>query len=296
MSAALAAIYSHEAKENPSAKGSSTIVEAYGLGKCPKLVEQVQSEDPEVCQNALKALCEEFHNPASIASCARANVFTVLPAFTLSSSQVTRARSSRALALASRDYNGRNALLRVGFLTTVYPSLDDESPEVRANIYEALEGTSRMPAGTRALVHAGYPERLVAKARDETDALKPAVLDVLCNVVHCREGVEAALAASAVEALVELLGGPAAAAAAAAAGAAAAAACAVLRGAAAALRELCFSEIGKIVAIQCDGVARLAALLRCGDAGVHAAALGALMTITTVDAGKRAFLATGAVA
>lgn len=265
----------------------------------------MNSEDRDVCQNALRALCEEFRNPASIASCARAGVFSALPAFTLSSSRLTRERASAALALGSRDYNGRSAMLKAGFLTTIMSALDDESVTVRGNVYAALEGTARLPVGTCALVTAGYPAQLVAKARDECDALRPAVLDVLNNIVRSRDGAAAALEARAVDVLVALLSGTAAASVTAAppdvssaskqqaeaAAAAQQAACTVLCGAANALRELAFSDMGKLMAIECGGVLRLTALLSCNDANVRGAVLGALMAITTVDAGKRAFLA-----
>jgi hypothetical protein len=287
-------MYSHEVKGEPVALPTTHIVEAYGLGKCPKLVDQVESPDLAVRQSALRVLCEEFRNPANIAGCAQAGVFTLLPAFVLDEDLITRKRASEALALASRDYNGRAAMLSESFAQTVQPALDDASQDVRASIYAALEGASALPAGVRALVQAEYPAKLVAKVSSEADpALRTVVLAVLYNVLRDRDGLQAALDAGAVEACIALLPYSAA-----TPGelqqqqlqrALQAAACALLQ-------ALCFSEMGKIVAIQGDAVARLAELIThctCGD--VHSAALGTLMIITSVDAGKRAFLQTGAV-
>lgn len=273
-------IYTHESKENPTEVVITRITEAYGLGKCPKLVEQVKSARLDVRQNALNVLCEEFRNPANIAGCARAGVFQVIPSYALDEDLVTRERSTRALAIAARDYNGRTAMFEVGFASAIKSAVDDQSEDVRANVYEALREASNVPQGQRALVDALYPAKLVLVASTESDWLKPEALGVLYNTMRNETGLQASLEAGAVDMLIELLGSKVP---------------AVQRGAASTLGFLCFNEMAKILAIQCDGVARLAELLVVGDCDVRAAVLGALMTITTVDAGKRAIIATGAI-
>ena len=45
------------------------ISEAFGSGKCPKLVEQCKSDNVEVRQQALAVLCEELRNPFSVVDC-----------------------------------------------------------------------------------------------------------------------------------------------------------------------------------------------------------------------------------
>ena len=64
----------HENKPNPAPILYIKIVEAYGLRKCPKLVEQVADDDVEVRINALAVLGDEFDNPNNIYGCAKAGV------------------------------------------------------------------------------------------------------------------------------------------------------------------------------------------------------------------------------
>eukprot|EP00903_Cladosiphon_okamuranus_P009251 g8827.t1 len=273
-------IYRYEAKQQPTANEPGKIVEAFGLGKCPKLAEQVRSDSLLVRVNTLRVLCEEFKNPSIIAGSVKAGLMSTLPKMVLDSDLNTRNFSSKAMVAAARDYNGRTALLEARAPETVFTALDDDSADVRRNVYEALANASTTCPGTRALVDAGYPAKLVDKAVHETEELQPLALRVLCNVTKNREGLEAALAASLVENLIGLLmeERPAE----------------VQREASITLAIACFDDMAKIVAIQNNGVSMLAALVAGAATQVRSAAMGALMMITTVDAGKRAILSTSA--
>eukprot|EP00904_Undaria_pinnatifida_P007150 jgi/Undpi1/3565/HiC_scaffold_16.g06937.m1 len=273
-------IYRHETKPQPTANAPGKIVEAFGLGKCPKLAQQVRSKDLEVRVNTLRVLCEEFKNPTSIAGSVKAGLMSTLPKMTLDLDLDTRIFSSKAIAAAARDYNGRTALLQAKAPATVFPALDDDSVHVRGNVYEALASASITDPGTCALVEVGYPAKLVDKAVKETPELQPLALRVLRNLIKHKEGLETALSASLVETLIGLLGEerpPE-----------------VQREASTTLASACFDDMAKIIAIQNDGVAMLASLLAVRSVEVRSAAMGALMMITTVDAGKRAVLLTPA--
>ncbi|CAM9574735.1 unnamed protein product [Ectocarpus sp. 12 AP-2014] len=277
-------VYRYEAKPQPTANEPGKIVEAFGLGKCPKLAEQVRSDSLLVRVNTLRVLCEEFKNPTIIAGSVKAGLMSTLPKMALDSDLNTRKFSSKAMVAAARDYNGRTALLKARTATlteasatigarapeTMFKALDDSSVDVRRNIYEALANAST--TGTRALVDAGYPARLVDKAVNETEELQPLALRVLCNVTKHRGGLEAALAASLVENLIGLLtdGRPAE----------------VQREASVTLAIACFDDMAKIIAIQNNGVSMLAELVATAETDVRSAAMGALMMITTVDAGE----------
>ncbi|CAM9977107.1 unnamed protein product [Pylaiella littoralis] len=288
-------VFRYEAKPQPTANTPGKIVEAFGLGKCPKLAEQVRSESLLVRVNTLKVLCDEFKNPTIIAGSVKAGLMrqvrsirsfpVTLPKMVLDSDLDTRKFSSETLAAAARDYNGRAALLEASKREarapeTIFTALDDGSVDVRRNVYEALANTSTIGPGTRALVDAGYPAKLVDKAVNETEELQPLALRVLCNVIKHRGGLEAALAASLVENLIGLLddGRPAE----------------VQRKASKTLAIACFDDMAKIIAIQNNGVSMLAELVAKAGTEVRSAAMGALMMITTVDAGKRAVLSTSA--
>jgi hypothetical protein len=148
-------IYAHEVKPEPTERGGAFLDEAYGFGKCPKLVRQVESTDREVRRYALAALCEEFRNPGNVAGCARAGVFKTLPKYVLDDDDVTRLAAAKALARAAADSNGRESMLQENFASVMLPALDDSSDVVRASIYQVLLKSASTPTGLQALVDSG---------------------------------------------------------------------------------------------------------------------------------------------
>ncbi|CAM9585404.1 unnamed protein product, partial [Hapterophycus canaliculatus] len=142
-------VYRYEAKPQPTANAPGKIVEAFGLGKCPKLAEQVRSDSLLVRVNTLRVLCEEFKNPTTIAGSVKAGLMSNLPKMVLDPDLDTRTFSSKAMVAAAKDYNGRTALLEARAPETVLSALDDDSVDVRRNIYETLANTSTTGPGER---------------------------------------------------------------------------------------------------------------------------------------------------
>ena len=99
-------IQTHSNQDNPSDVPETKIVSAYGLRKCPKLVEQVRSENVDVRVNALAVVCDEFSNPYSIQGCMKAGLAQVLAKMISDPDFLTRERATRALAMAAEDANG----------------------------------------------------------------------------------------------------------------------------------------------------------------------------------------------
>ena len=69
---------SHNVQGNPEDIPETKIVGAYGLRRCPKLVEQVCSDNVDVRVSALAVVCDEFTNPYSIQGCMKAGLATTL--------------------------------------------------------------------------------------------------------------------------------------------------------------------------------------------------------------------------
>lgn len=267
----------HEAKLNPIEKDETVIVEAFGARKCPKLVEQVQSEKLAVKRNALAVLCSEFSNPMSIRGCVEAGIMQVLCDYIAGDADdLTRERASQALALAAWDANGRVAMLDEGVAAKIMPALDDAVVVVRRNVLEALVNYSCATIReVRSIVGAGYPTTLVAKAASEVDEVQPLVLKLLYNCIKDETGLADALGASAVETCISLLDSGST---------------EVRKESATTLSFLCFAEMAKMNAIQGGGVAKLSSLLTDEAWEVRAAAAGALMAVTTTDPGKKAIV------
>lgn len=77
---------------------------AYGLRKCPKLVEQLSPLMPlEVRVNALVVLCDEIlNNPYAVYGCADAGVVTLLSKMISDTDFSTRLYASKALAIMAK--------------------------------------------------------------------------------------------------------------------------------------------------------------------------------------------------
>lgn len=183
------------------------IVEAYGLGKCPKLVQQIAGDDLEVRINSLTVLCDEFQNPYSIDGCARNGVIGVLSKMIKDPDYTTRVRATKALAIAAEDANGVKSILEDE--ETVIPQIvggvDDPSEIVRGNVYQCLLHVTRSADGVEFCVKHKVTEAFARVLRDELDMLKPVVLQALHNIVRSEEGLIAAINANCVGICIDLL-------------------------------------------------------------------------------------------
>ena len=270
-------LFQHEAKGQPVPKDETVNVEAFGARKCPKLIEQVCSENPVTRRNALAVLCDEMRNPVSVQGCVEAGMVGVLNNYiSKSEDPETKARASRALALAAGDANGRRSMLEENSAGEVLPGIDDGDINVRSNVYEALvtlcKGT--VPC-LKAVIGAHYPSVLVSKAAAETPEVQPLVLQLMYQCLKDQSGLDDVLGSGGVKTCISLLESGAT---------------PVRKEAAATLGFLCFTEKAKHDAIKSGAVPLLCALLLDKSVEVKSAAASALMAITTTDEGKLALV------
>ena len=265
-----------ENKGNVDQIPKTKIVEAYGLQKCPRLVEQVADDDIQVRVNALAVLCDEFKNPYVIQGCAQAGVIKVLASMISDPDHTTRVRASRALNLAAADANGLESILFDEAIQDILQGMNDKSLQVRKNVYECLCHATRTSAGVQACVKAGVTVEFVAAVSSEEDELKPALLKTIHNSCKIEEGLQDALSAGATSILIELLRSSASS--------------DVTLHAARTLGFICFSDIAKERAIEDRGIAALIVLLKeCPTEETKVALTFALMAVTSTDAGKLQF-------
>jgi hypothetical protein len=196
----------YENKKDIEPIPKTKIVEAYGLQKCPKLVEQVADDELAVRVNALGVVCDEFRNPYVIQGCSAAGIIKILAAMINDPDHTTRVRSSRALCLAAADANGLEAILFDDVIPEILQGMNDNSIDVRRNIYECFSHITRTMDGVDACVRAGVTTEFVQILMNELDELKaPAMLKTIKNTCKVEQGLQDALAAHAVEILIELL-------------------------------------------------------------------------------------------
>ena len=274
----------HENKSQPAELPRTKIVEAYGLLKCPKLVQQIAGDDLEVRNNALAVLSEEFLNPYEIEGCARAGIIRILASMVVDSDFNTRLLSSKALAIAALDANGLAAIvadeLIVGDLLL---GMNDPSEVVRGNIYECIRNVTKTAKGIDVCCGAGVCTAFVRALQSEPDRLKPALLSSISCIVSAKEdGLIDALNSSVVTICIHHLRSPSA---------------EVRCEAAKVLGFVCYDEDAKTEALDNKVVDLLMDLLiedvsespprPRQPIAVLSAATMALMAVTSTDEGKR---------
>eukprot|EP00595_Chromulina_sp_UTEXLB2642_P001010 CAMPEP_0196765066 /NCGR_PEP_ID=MMETSP1095-20130614/7501_1 /TAXON_ID=96789 ORGANISM="Chromulina nebulosa, Strain UTEXLB2642" /NCGR_SAMPLE_ID=MMETSP1095 /ASSEMBLY_ACC=CAM_ASM_000446 /LENGTH=282 /DNA_ID=CAMNT_0042122357 /DNA_START=59 /DNA_END=908 /DNA_ORIENTATION=+ len=249
----------------------SKIVAAYGLRKCPKLVEQISGSDLQVRINALSVACDELLNPYSVFSCVESGIVSVLASMVSDKDFTTREKASKCLAVLAQDSNGLEAIIREEVVAEILLGRQDPTEQVRGNVYECLLHVSRTIEGADACSAAGTTAVLVDALRTETLSLKSTILQYLYNVASTLSGLMDAIESGAIQIIIELLD------------------CenSDIRGnAAKTLGFICFDESGKTVAIKDGAIPKLL------DNLVHpnfvlSNVLFALMAITSTDEGKR---------
>lgn len=196
-----------EAKGMPVEPPVTKIVEAYGLGKCPKLVQQIAGDDLEVRINALAVLCDEFKNAYSIDGCARNGVIGVLSKMIKDPDYTTRVRATRALAVAAEDANGVKSILEDQnvVIPQIIQGVEDPSDIVRGNVYQCLLNVTRTMEGVDSCVKHKVTEAFVGVLSEEVDSLKPLILQTLHNTVRSENGLVAAIDANCVKICINLL-------------------------------------------------------------------------------------------
>ena len=194
-----------EVKQQPNIIPETKIVSAYGLRKCPKLVEQIASEDLEVRVNSLTVLCDELNNPYSVLSCAQSGVFPILAAMIIDPDYNTRKLSSRALAIGSKDACGLDFILRDDIISDILLGRSDSNHEVRENIFECLLNITRTADGVDACNIANATIIIVDSIKIETIAIKILLLKSLYNIVGSETGLLDALNNGAVEVCINLI-------------------------------------------------------------------------------------------
>jgi len=262
----------HENKENPDPSNPSKIVEAYGLRKCPKLVEQCQSDNIVVRVNALTVLCDEFRNPSSIRECCKAGAINVLAGMITHPDYMCRFKSSKALAIAAEDANGLLSIIENDAVPKILAGINDDAQEVRSNVYECMYHCSRTANGVMAAVKAGAILSFVKGISTEVDLLKPLLLQAIASGAKTVEGLASCLECNAVGVCVDMLdrGRPEE----------------VSAQAAKTLGFLCFSDEAKSQSISLGVIPKIVELLAERRNSIRSACSTALMAITTSDEGK----------
>ena len=123
-----------------------------------------------------------------------------------------RELTTRALARLAREPNGRAKLLEsdsaIALLLKLSHSETEQQEAVRGNCLAAMTELGRDVPCRAALIAAGGVEQLVVTAPGEVEALQPAALAALRGMMMAQPGLEQAIAAGAISAMISLLAAP----------------------------------------------------------------------------------------
>jgi hypothetical protein len=263
----------HSNQDNATDIPETKIVSAYGLRKCPKLVEQVCSDNVDVRVSALAVVCDEFSNPYSVQGCMKAGLATVLAKMISDPDFLTRERATRALAMAAEDANGVSAILEKHVvLVEVLNGIKDPSEAVRSNVYNCLYSISSSQAGREASVIAGIVFSFVDALMRDDNHLKVKILRTLNNIVTVPQGLDEALGADAVKICISLMKNDD---------------LLLKEEAVRTLATLCFSETAKQEALDGGAIQSLCELLdKKYPTNLKVATTMAIMAITSTTAGR----------
>lgn len=200
-------LYRFENKSMPVEPPSTKIVEAFGLGKCPKLVSQVLDSNLQVRVGALKVLCDEFQNPYSIERCVAEGIIPIISSMISDPDYTTRVRSSCALKLAVLDSIGLASVLQnyEEVLPLIVKGIYDPSENVRKNIYEAINSITRTLEGAEIVVKFDVVRIYFQVLPQELPQLKEYILRALYNLVGNEQGIVDCLEVNGVKILVDHL-------------------------------------------------------------------------------------------
>lgn len=231
-------------------------------------------DDIDVRKNALSVLCDEFRNPYVIHGCTDAGIIKVLSSMIIDPDHITRVRASRALSLAAEDALGLEAILLDEAITEILQGMNDDSEDVRKNVYECLNHCTRTSKGVEACVKAGVTVEFVSAVMAEENNLKPIILQTIHNTCKIDSGLQDALKTQAVPTLIDLLRG--------------ATDTNVIIQAARALGFICFSDVAKDEAMQERGIEVLISQMKKTELErVKKELTFALMVVTSTDEGKQ---------
>lgn len=273
----------HENKSEPAPIPYDKIVEAYGLRKCPKLVEQITDDILDVRINALCVLCDEFNNPYSIHGCVQAGVIPVLADMIVDPDYNTRNRASLALSIAAQDANGLASILKCEVIPNILEGINDDDSTVRRQVYECLYHITRTNDGILASVEAGVTDALVKTLSEEVPVLQPIVLRSIYNICKANHGLIDALNSGVIPTCIGLLSNPLS------------KREEVIVDVARTLGFVCFADEAKDEAIDEKVVPALIGLMQIKTTAVRSATTLALMAITSTDEGKRQMMPNGGV-
>lgn len=256
----------------------SRIPVAFGNRAVPRLMSELQDEEPKIRQGALCSLCDLLHDPERAYEALHHGCLERLKVLLKDDDGLLRTKTCEALYQLVTHSVGREAVLQCDALGPLSELLDEPEDACREKVHQVLKMMSEFPAGVVRMMSLGLVPRLVMKVPVESEDIRELVLSTLSRCM--RLDALPALASDALPVLKEQLNHPST---------------HIRRAASAGAMAISVPAEGKVRVCEEEVIPVLVKLLSDDDTEVRANAAGALMYTAVITRGKYQALEAGAV-
>ncbi|XP_017323018.1 radial spoke head 14 homolog [Ictalurus punctatus] len=256
----------------------SRIPVAFGNRAVPRLMSELQDEEPKIRQGALCSLCDLLHDPERAYEALHHGCLERLKVLLKDDDGLLRTKTCEALYQLVTHSVGREAVLQCDALGPLSELLDEPEDACRETVHQVLKMMSEFPAGVVRMMSLGLVPRLVMKVPVESEDIRELVLSTLSRCM--RLDALPALASDALPVLKEQLNHPST---------------HIRRAASAGAMAISVPAEGKVRVCEEEVIPVLVKLLSDDDTEVRANAAGALMYTAVITRGKYQALEAGAV-
>ncbi|XP_062944279.1 radial spoke head 14 homolog [Cynocephalus volans] len=152
---------------------------AYGCRALPKLNEELQSEDLEMRQKALMALCDLMHDPEYVYEAINIGCLESLKALLKDSDHMVRIKTTEVLHIMATHNVGRDGFLEHDIIPALALLLNDPQRTCRENLHQTYKQLAQLPSGAQGIVNNSLIPSLVWKLQREEENIQELILDTL---------------------------------------------------------------------------------------------------------------------
>ena len=272
-----------ESKPNPKCIGQNDVVEAFGMGKCPKLVRLLLEQDEQVLLKTLQALTTVLKSPQDAVVCCDNHILDSLCQLLFHDNAEIQLLTALAFEILAEHSHVRAVMIEEGVTRKINKAFAKQDEKILLHLYNAMLKFSSIMGGAQEVSQNGFVQIALDKLKQDTSdeiriralqLLKACVNDGISGTVLRTvdlEGVE--ICTKHIYSKNKLVR------------------VAVLQ----ALGAMCFSERGRERVIAIGIIKKICTVLMDKEWTVCCASAGALMVIAIHDEGKREIFECGVV-
>ncbi|KAF0685044.1 Aste57867_23073 [Aphanomyces stellatus] len=163
-----------EAKLNPPAIADNAVVEAFGLGKCPRLVRLLGDESEAVLLHTLTSLAGVLSDPRDVVLCfdEHAHVLEPLAKLVYHANDAIQERTAECLKVISSHANGRAELISSRTMRKILKAFVRTEEQLMVHLFDTALNVGSLLSGAQEMTQNGYVNIVMDKLKhDLSDAV-----------------------------------------------------------------------------------------------------------------------------